>query len=500
MKKNLSLLLICILFLTACNTGTAIDNAVVATGEIYGVFNPLFAVSEGDKAVCSLLFDSLTEAGETGEIISGIADYEVLDDGLRYRFKIKNNAFFSNGEKIKASDILFTIRVLADKNYAGTVDLSNAGIRGFAAFKSGSADELAGFELSADEEAFSIHIDKADDNFLKNFTFGILSEKHYGAAYEKDGIEGIYALNGEPVGSGQYVLKSFDKKGVELFANAAYFKGEPQIKTLTLKCFEDENAEFDICETYMAGSMLKEPGDKKMAVKNTSEGDYYVLGFNCEDDFLGNADVRRAISFAADREKISRRICGSPSGVPTVFESTSQVDVKKAKEYMEKAGYSMGNEGVYQKDKKDAAFTVLMIKDDICIEIFDALREDMKALGIEVKAEYNPQAAAKVLKGQWQCYLLPLKENSSFLSADAFSEKSDKNVYSFENSKFDALAKNAHGNALTDEMIEIINNEVPVMALYEKVKTLIYNSSYSEIYFSPYRSVFRNIYSIKLNK
>ena len=425
---------------------------------------------------------------------------QMLDEGLRYRFKIKNNATFSNGENITASDILFTIRVLADKNYAGTVDLSGAGIRGFADFKSGKTDELTGFELSADAAAFSIHIDKASDDFLKNLTFGILSEKHYGDAYEKDGIEGIYALNSKPMGSGQYVLKSFDKKSVVLFANAAYFKGEPEIKTLTLKYFEDKNAEFDICETHMAGSKVKDFSSKKMAVKNTSEGDYYVLGFNCEDDFLENGDVRRAISFATDTEKISERICGSLSGVPTIFKSTSQADVKKAKEHMEKAGYSMGSEGIYQKDKKNATLTVLMIKDDICTEIFESLCEGMKELGIEVEAKYDPQAAENVSKGQWQCYLLPLKENSSFLSVDAFSKESDKNVYSFENSKFDALAKNARGNALTDEMIEIINNEVPVVALYEKVKTLIYNNSFSEIYFSPYRSVFRNIYSIGMNK
>ena len=49
------------------------------------------------------LFEGLVNLYSTGEIVSGIAErYTVSEDGLLYKFYIRNDAYFSNGDLITA--------------------------------------------------------------------------------------------------------------------------------------------------------------------------------------------------------------------------------------------------------------------------------------------------------------------------------------------------------------------------------------------------------------
>ena len=53
------------------------------------------------------LFEGLVNLSSTGEIVSGIAErYTVSEDGLLYKFYIRNDAYFSNGDLITAKDFL----------------------------------------------------------------------------------------------------------------------------------------------------------------------------------------------------------------------------------------------------------------------------------------------------------------------------------------------------------------------------------------------------------
>lgn len=53
--------------------------------------NPIFAVSDTDRAISALVFRGLTKLGSNKKIVSDIAKYKTSSDGLKYTFTIKKN-------------------------------------------------------------------------------------------------------------------------------------------------------------------------------------------------------------------------------------------------------------------------------------------------------------------------------------------------------------------------------------------------------------------------
>lgn len=117
------------------------------------------------------LFEGLINFSSTGEIVSGIAErYKVSEDGLLYKFYIRNDAYFSNGDLITAKDFLkfFGEIVSKDKERFYYNDLKC--IVGMEEFYNGNItfDEVG---IKVDKKnCLSIELEEKDDNFLKNLT------------------------------------------------------------------------------------------------------------------------------------------------------------------------------------------------------------------------------------------------------------------------------------------------------------------------------------------
>jgi ABC-type transport system substrate-binding protein len=86
--------------------GGTLTEGVVGTPRL---INPLVAVSETDRGLVKLVYAGLLK--DTGsELVADIAErYEVSEDGLVYRFFIKEDAEFHDGEPVTSDDIIFTI-------------------------------------------------------------------------------------------------------------------------------------------------------------------------------------------------------------------------------------------------------------------------------------------------------------------------------------------------------------------------------------------------------
>lgn len=53
------------------------------------------------KDILVALFEGLVKEDESGKIIPGLAkEYSVSEDNIEYVFKLKDNVFYSNGDKI----------------------------------------------------------------------------------------------------------------------------------------------------------------------------------------------------------------------------------------------------------------------------------------------------------------------------------------------------------------------------------------------------------------
>ena len=74
--------------------------------------DPHSTVNIQDKMVIFQVFEPLLSQNEaTGEYEPRVAEsYTISDDGLLYTFKIRKNAKFHNGEDVKASDVVFSLK------------------------------------------------------------------------------------------------------------------------------------------------------------------------------------------------------------------------------------------------------------------------------------------------------------------------------------------------------------------------------------------------------
>jgi len=77
--------------------------------------NPLFAVSDADRDVTTLVYSGLLRATEGGNLVPDLAKrFEISEDGLAYTFILKDDLVWHDGKPITADDIVFTVEKAQD--------------------------------------------------------------------------------------------------------------------------------------------------------------------------------------------------------------------------------------------------------------------------------------------------------------------------------------------------------------------------------------------------
>ncbi|MDY4969834.1 MAG: ABC transporter substrate-binding protein [Lachnospiraceae bacterium] len=122
-----------------------------------GIFNPLFAESETDRKVCSLIFDTICSVDELGKLEdaaghfekidsaadgiddpedvyggenSGTGEGEDADETVTYQLTLKEGLKFSDGSDLTIDDVIFTWKLMADPYYTGRYSLAEVPVVG----------------------------------------------------------------------------------------------------------------------------------------------------------------------------------------------------------------------------------------------------------------------------------------------------------------------------------------------------------------------------------
>ncbi len=138
---------------------------VLATQQLDGVFNPYFYTAAYDGEIVGQTQVSMLSVSDDGKPYCGedvptvALDYsmEVVDNRTEqeksekikdddkyyttYKFLIKNNLKFSDGQPLTVKDVLFNMYVLLDPLYVGSSTLYSVNIKGMDAYRAQSADE-----------------------------------------------------------------------------------------------------------------------------------------------------------------------------------------------------------------------------------------------------------------------------------------------------------------------------------------------------------------------
>lgn len=79
--------------------------------------NPLLATTDADRDLTQLIYSGLMKPATDGTLVPDLAkSFSVSEDGLVYRFTLRDDIFFHNGKPVTVDDVMFTVAVTQGKS------------------------------------------------------------------------------------------------------------------------------------------------------------------------------------------------------------------------------------------------------------------------------------------------------------------------------------------------------------------------------------------------
>ncbi|WFB58596.1 ABC transporter substrate-binding protein [Paenibacillus sp. BR1-192] len=516
------------------NPATALnrkDTLVVGMTAPKGVFNPFYWQTAYDRYVVDAIFDSFFSLNGDGTYNNRLAEsVEVSEDKLKYTFKLKSGVTYSNGDPVTVKDYAFAMKVLHDKSYDGQSDILSVNIKGGKDYYDGKADEISGIKI-IDDHTVEIEVTEANAMTKDNLgTVFFVPESVYGKGYKHGDLEYMKDLHAKPVGSGQYVLKSFSPgQEVVLEANPNYFLGAPKIKNVIYKTTTDETklAMFQSGEIDM--DMVSVSEDNVEAVKEMGFLDinifpyngYGYVALNHKDPKFQDVKVRQALMYGLNRAEVVEIIYGPYANVINVPQSSEswaytnegiepyEYDPEKAKQLLDEAGWVPGADGIREKDGKKFDIHFSATADNPVIDaLIPIMTQNYQELGIKLTSETLDFNAImdKKDKGEFEMFfaawgLTPDPDSTVYIT------DGQQNDIGFSNPDYDAAMKKGlnafdleERKAAYAEAYQALNQNVPDLPIYQRRDMWAINSRLNGIDITPYKNFAIDLYKAEIQQ
>ena len=334
------------------------------------VFDTLFAIRKNDD-------------GST-EIVNSLADsYEISDDGLVYRFTLKDGVVFSDGTPLTAEDVKFTFERILTLPESAQTDFVIA-IDGAQELLDGEAESLRGIEVE-DDLHFTVTLAEPFAGFLSQLAAP--STVIYSKKIVTDAGDDFGSVPEKTLGTGPYIVKEWKRgSGLVFEYNPLYWGEEPSAKRVEVSVMEPQamnmafqKGDLDIIDCLFLDAAVIDSTYKTDAYKDSLVSvdrmglNYFMLNENAEP--LNDVRVRRAIQMAIDRQSILDSIYSGagkledgvyPTGCIGYSEENQgwlSYDPEGAKALLKEAGYGDGFDMEIDVDSSatDAATNTIQI-------------------------------------------------------------------------------------------------------------------------------------------
>jgi len=273
-------------------------------GEIENL-NPLASeISSFDQDLHELLFSGLLRYNPvTAKIEDSLAEFRIDEDGDVYELILKESAKFSDGRKVVMDDILFTFEeVIQNPHFSNNV--------------LGKAFEYVTIEV-VDERTVRFVLPEENVFFLSLLTTPILPKDYFRDALLDEVTDSGHPYNRKPIGTGPYRINNIVAGGegkYRIFLERnPYFHGErPLIPELVFYLYPSLDALK--AEPKENTILSKIPENHKQEILDVLDTTYkrklyllprYIgLFFNLDRPYTKYPSMRKALSYAIDKEKL----------------------------------------------------------------------------------------------------------------------------------------------------------------------------------------------------
>ncbi len=300
---------------------------------------PWTATSEQSMQVLSQIYSPLLTTDKNAAPAANLAALpNVSSDGMTYTFTLKSGLKFSNGSALDSTDVKYTYDKIMDP-------ASKASSRSYFA-------NVATIDAPS-PTSLVVHLKRPDASFPSGLT-GV----NTGIVPSDIPVD---SLQTTPVGSGPYKWSSrVANESITLVRNPDFFAGTPGVAKLEFRIIPDDQSMVSALKTgSVDAALFNNPVTAKTAASNKTKTveapslQYHVLQLRVASPVLSNVNSRLAIQCAISRQDVINTAAlgaGTVTGPITSPEYRSDPnsqpcanqDLKKAKEYLQKAGTPNG--------------------------------------------------------------------------------------------------------------------------------------------------------------
>ena len=295
----------------------------IAVDNLWPTMDPVIGISTTGARVHSNLFDTLVrrnrwEDPEGKTLVPWLAEGWERTSPTVWTITLRDGVKFHDGHVMDAEDVAFS---MSEERLWGEKPLAPRGTR----YARGIVRVEATGPLTVEIETAT-----PDPNFIFRLVtpLGFVLPKHY---YEEVGTE---AFGLKPMGTGPYELVSFDPSvSVVAVANDDYWAGPVPASKLTFQIVPEYSTrfaglvagEFDVIVSVPADQIEQVRDTEGVRLMEKSIENYPMFAFNTlntellPDNPLTDANLRKAMVMAVDRDGIVDALWGDATFVPSPF-------------------------------------------------------------------------------------------------------------------------------------------------------------------------------------
>ncbi len=313
--------------------GSLINVGNFAGGDPTTAGDPGLSSVVNESQIANMLFDGLMEIDyETGELKPNVAEaFPTVDAaGTTITFKVRKGTKFSNGEDVLPSSFACSWNRTVQPDFGSSLSYHFDTIAGKAEVDDGKAKTMSGVVANDGAMTLTVKLTAPYADFIAETQHTVFSPlTKAGCAADRKYHDGIM------IGNGPFVMAEPWKRGqyIKMARNDTYWGGlknhKAYLDSVEFKIVKDELAALNLFEAGQAditgttagrfNELTKKYGDT--AAKRSQLVIQYI-GFNWEDKTVGgfqNAKLRKAISLAADRERLNAAVFDGSRAEATGF-------------------------------------------------------------------------------------------------------------------------------------------------------------------------------------
>ncbi len=461
-----------------------------ASGEIA---DPLLVYTEEALNLYSLVLEPLVRCDLNGRLTPSLAErWECDSTGKVWTLYLRQNVLWHGTSKsFTADDVLYTIEKLQGLGNETYYSDANAVI-----------DEVE----KIDAATIRITMKEAGSNALYALNFPILYSD---------------ASKNQLIGTGPYQIRSATDEEITLEINANWWKQEPYIERIS--CLVRDSNEVAIA-SYNAGQLNMVPTSNVFVGRYREDGVTEVLDvmtqtaeillFNHNNAVLKDANVRKAIAYALDRNSIVTNVymhhasvCDVPVAPDSfLYDPTSKVydyNLTMAQNLLATAGWEdVDADGVLENINQPAyelKFTLLVnetAENTLRKSAATLLASQLSQVGIIVEVETesfslgdtSSRYQKRLKEGDFDLAMVGFNVRQSGDLREYLLSDGSQNYGGYSNGRMDQYVRQALNAVDEKSMVEAqsqlqqeIVNALPFMTLYFRMNSIVYDYSIKNV-------------------